>query len=238
MPVSAPPEHLLLIPGLLLDADLWRAQVADLGGRVTCSVPAAHHAADTLPAMAAAILAGAPDRFALAGMSMGGVVAQEIMVQAPGRVSHLALLNTTSRADTPKQREHRDRLLRQSQHGRFTGISRHAFHQWVHPDHAHDAALYERIAAMTRSVGREVFVRQQTAMLDRPDYRAGLSAIRCPALVVGGEDDTVTPPDLARETAAAIPGARLLILPRCGHLSPVERPGEVTAALAGLLGLE
>ena len=237
MPVSAPPEHLLLIPGLLLDADLWRAQTEALGGRIPCRVPDVHQAFDSLPAMAAAILAEAPVRFALAGMSMGGVVAQEIMVQAPDRVSHLALFNTTSRADSPAQREHRERLLRQSQHGRFTGISRHAFHQWVHPDHAHDAALYEWIAAMTRAVGREVFVRQQTAMLGRADYRATLGSIRCPALVVGGADDTVTPPKLAEETATAIPDARLLILPRCGHLSPVERPEEVTAALVQVLGI-
>jgi pimeloyl-ACP methyl ester carboxylesterase len=230
-------KTLILVPGLLLTADLWRDQVAALSGRVARIVPEAQTRHDSLAAIAGAILAEAPDRFALAGMSMGGVVAQEIVRQAPERVSHLALIDTTSRPDTDAQRSHRERLLRQTAHGRFTGISRHAFHQWVHPAHADDTALYDRVAAMTRSVGRDAFIRQQTAMLGRPDYRPVLPGLRCPALVLCGADDKVTPPALARETATAIPGADLELIDRSGHLAPLEQPVAVTAALERLLAL-
>jgi pimeloyl-ACP methyl ester carboxylesterase len=222
----------------LLGADLWRDQIAGLNDKFDRRVTDAQTQHDSLEGIAEAILATAPPVFALAGMSMGGVVAQEIVRQAPDRVTHLTLIDTTARPDTDKQRAHRAALIRQSAHGRFTGISRHAFTQWVHPERAHDFALYERIAAMTRQVGREAFVRQQTAMLNRRDYRPALAAIRCPLAVICGREDRVTPPDLAEEITTATAAASLTILERCGHLAPVEQPEAVTAIIGRLVGGE
>lgn len=226
---------LLLIPGLLLSADLWAHQVAGLADLCRPRVTTQQTSHDSIPAMAAAILAEAPPRFALAGMSMGGYVALEIMARAPARVTRLALVDTSARSDTPEGREQRMALIRQSRFGRFTGLSRLTFGQWVHPDHARDAALFARVKAMTTALGREVFVRQQTAAAGRADYRSRLSSIACPTLVVCGREDRVTPLPQAEEMAAAIPRARLVVIERCGHLSPLEQPAAVTDAMRAWL---
>ncbi len=222
---------LLLIPGLLLTADLWAHPLAHLADVAAVTVTGEQRELDSMPAIAAAILARAPARFAMAGLSMGGYVALEIMRQAPERVTRLALLDTSARADTPEQMARRRGLIELAQKGRFKGVTPRLLPVLVHPDRRNDRPLLERIVKMAGEVGREGFLRQQRAIMNRADSRADLFDVRCPTLVLCGRQDDVTPPEVAAEMASAIDGARYVLLEHCGHLSPMERPEAVTAAL-------
>lgn len=231
---SPDPPALLLLPGLLCDARLWRDQVAALGAGVRCVV-ADLGQDDSLRAMAARAIAavGAP-RFALCGLSMGGYVALEVMRQAPDRVTRLALLDTSARPDTPEQARRRHGLIALAGTGRFRGVTPRLLPLLLHPRHV-EGPLAAEVAAMAERVGREAFLRQQAAILGRPDSRPDLPGIAVPTLVAAGEADALTPPCLAREMAAAIPGARLALLPGCGHLPPMEDPSATTALLRAWL---
>jgi pimeloyl-ACP methyl ester carboxylesterase len=221
---------LLLLPGLLNDAALWRHQIADLADVATAIVgDLTRH--DSIAAMATAMLAEAPDSFSLAGLSMGGYVAQEILRQAPHRVLRLALLDTNARADTDEQRARRRGLLELAGKGHFKGVTPRLLPQLLHPAHLTDAALTETVMQMAERVGPDAFLRQQTAIMGRPDGRADLARIACPALVLCGKQDLLTPPELHEEMAAAIPGASLVMIDDCGHLSALEQPERVSAAL-------
>lgn len=220
---------LLLLPGLLCDARLWRDQVAAFESSLRCVVVDLGQD-DSLPAMAArAIAAAAASRFALCGLSMGGYVAFEVMRQAPGRVTRLALFDTSARPDAPDQARRRRGLVALAQAGRFRGVTPRLLPQLLHRRHL-GGPLAAEVAAMAERVGREAFLRQQLAILGRPDSRPDLPGIAVPTLVAAGEADELTPPFLAKEMAAAIPGARLALLPGCGHLPPMEDP-RATAAL-------
>ncbi|MFC3027423.1 MULTISPECIES: alpha/beta fold hydrolase [Roseomonadaceae] len=222
---------LLLLPGLLCDARLWRDQVAALGGTLPCQV-ADLTRDDTLPAMAARALALVPEGspIALVGLSMGGYVALEAMRQAPHRIARLALMDTSARPDTPQQARRRRGLLALSQSGQFRGVTPRLLPQLLHPDRL-EGPLGEEVRQMAERVGRDAFARQQRAILARPDSRPDLPGLRVPTLVAVGEADLLTPPDLAAEMAALIPGAVLRILPGCAHLPPMEDPATVTALL-------
>lgn len=230
---DAPP--LLLLPGLLCDARLWRDQVAALSAQRRCVV-ADLTLDDSLEAMAArAIAAAGASRFALCGLSMGGYVALEVMRQAaPGQVTRLALLDTSARPDTPEQARRRRGLMALTRTGQFRGVTPRLLPQLVHPRHL-DGPVGAEVTAMAGRVGRDAFLRQQQAILDRPDSRPDLARIAVPTLVAVGEEDVLTPPALSEEMAAAIPGARLAVLPGCGHLPPMEDPRATTALLAGWL---
>jgi pimeloyl-ACP methyl ester carboxylesterase len=226
---------LLLIPGLLLTADLWAEQIAGLGGIAAITVTTAQSEHDSLAAIAAAILAQSPARFALAGLSLGGYVALEIMRQAPGRVARLALLDTSARPDAPEQMARRRGLIELASKGRFKGVTPRLLPLLVHPDRRGDHPLLNRIVKMAGAVGRDGFIRQQQAIMGRPDSRPALAAIRCPTLVLCGDADQLTPPELAREMADGIGGAELVIVERAGHLSPMEQPEAVTHAMRAWL---
>lgn len=221
---------LILLPGLLNDADLWAHQAATLGDVVRVMVPDLTRD-DDLKAMAGRVLAAAPRRFALAGLSMGGYVAQEIMRQAPDRVERLALVDTAARADLPEQRERRLGLIELARSGRFDEIMPHLLPILVHPDRVGDAALSGRVVAMARRVGPEAFIRQQTAIMGRPDGRDDLKKIGCPAVVVVGRQDALTPPKVAEEMATNLRHGRLVVIEDCGHLAPIEQPVAVSAVL-------
>jgi pimeloyl-ACP methyl ester carboxylesterase len=222
---------LILLPGLLDDARLWRHQVENLADLAEIAV-ADLVGPDSMAGMAERVLAMRPGPFALAGISMGGYVAFEIMRRAPERVSRLALLDTSARADSPEQTARRRGLIELAQKGRFLGVTPRLLPQLVHPDHVRDHGIANTIVQMARSIGREGFLTQQRAIMGRPDSRPDLGRIRCPTLVLGGRQDAVTPPEVMEEIAAGIAGAKLLLLERCGHLSPLEQPEAVTAALA------
>lgn len=235
--VQKPPmpenQPLLLLPGLLCDARLWAAQaeaLADIARPVIADLTGQ----DSLPAMAEAVLATAPARFALAGLSMGGYLALEIMRRAPGRVSRLALFDTSARADTPEQARRRRGLIALTRSGKFKGVTPRLLPQLVHPRHQ-EGAVGRVVMEMAAEVGREAFLRQMSAILARPDSRPDLPGLHLPTLVAVGAEDLTTPPELAEEIAALIPGARLARLPDCGHLPPLEDPAATTALLRAWL---
>ncbi len=221
---------LLLLPGLLCDRALWAAQLDGLADIADMTVGDLTQA-DTVQEMARGALAKAPPRFALAGLSMGGYVSFEIMRQAPDRVIRLALLDTSARPDTLERIKQRKELITMCDKGEFVGVTPRLLPSWVHPERMKDKAFVEAVTSMTRRVGREAFVRQQTAIMNRPDSRPDLPNIACPTLVLCGHEDQATPPDLHREIAADIPNARLAIIKECGHLSTMERPDEVNREL-------
>lgn len=233
---TAPPA-LVLLPGLLCDQALWAPQIAAFAARLPILVGDLTQD-DSVADMARRVLAEAPPRFALAGLSMGGYVAQEILRQAPERVDRLALLDTSARADSDEQRRRRIGLLALARSGKFKGVTPRLLPLLLHPDRLDEAALTDTVMAMAERVGRDAFQRQQTAILGRPDGRADLARIACPTLVICGRQDALTPPDLAEELATGIPGAQLALLERCGHLSTLEQPGPVTGLLGRWLGLD
>lgn len=223
-------QPLFLLPGLLCDEALWAHQVRNLSDVADCTV-ADLTQADSMDALANSVLAQAPDRFALAGLSMGGYVAFEILRQAPERVTRLCLVDSSARPDTVEQRQRREAMLKLARIGKFRGMSPRLLSTQVHPDHVAVPEIGGVVLAMTERVGRDAFCRQQAAILSRPDSRPGLAAIRVPTLVIVGADDGQTPPDRSEEIAAAVPGASLHVLPRCGHLAPLEQPERVTGLM-------
>ncbi len=225
---------LILLPGLLCTADLWRHQTDGLSDIADIRV-ADLTRRDDIAAMAEDVLAEAPPRFALAGLSMGGYVAQEIMRRAAWRVDRLALLNTTPAADTEEATRRRRLFIALARDDRFGEATAQTLDLLIAESRRGDADLVATFERMARTVGRDGFVRQQTAIMGRPDGTADLARIACPTLIVAGRQDTLTPPAVHEAMAAAIPGARLEIIEDCGHLSTLERPREVSAAMRGWL---
>ncbi len=225
-------EPLILVPGLLCDERLFAPQLPALAARTAVSV-AQTRLDDSLGAMAERLLAAAPERFALAGLSMGGYVCFEVVRRAPDRVTRLALLDTQARADTTEAAQRRRDLVALAERGEFLGVAPRLLPLFLHPDHLE--RLGPVVTAMAAAVGKEAFLRQQRAILERPDSRPLLASIRCPTLVLCGRQDRLTPPSLHEEMAAAIPEATLVVLPNCGHLAPLERPEAVTAQLLAWL---
>jgi len=218
---------LILLPGLLCDAALWKPQMETLKDCAECMVPDLTQQ-DSMAAMAQAVLARAPQRFALAGLSLGGYVAFEIMREAPERVMRLCLLDTWARPDTPELTQRRQTLLKMAREGNFKGVTALLLPHFIHASRIEDAELTGIILGMAERVGPEAFVRQETAMINRPDSRPLLPLIRCPVQVIGGRQDVLTPPEMMSEMADAIPGARLDILQDCGHLTTLEKPEQVS----------
>lgn len=226
----AEPMPLVLVPGLLCTERLFRPQAEALAGRAAVSV-ADTTAFDNVGDAAAALLAAAPPRFALGGLSMGGYVCFEVLRRAPERVVGLALMDTSARPDGAEQVARRKDLIALARRGRFKGVTSQLLPMLIHPDRLADAELTGAIFAMAEAVGRDAFIRQQTAIMARPDSRPDLPGIACPTLVVVGADDRITPPAIAEEMAGAIPGARLAPIAQCGHVSTLEQPAAVNAAL-------
>lgn len=223
-------KDLILLPGLLNDARLWQAQAADLADQARVTViPTYTHG--SVAELADAVLEQAPPRFCLAGLSMGGYVSMEILRRAPERVERVALVSTTARPDLPEQTERRRALMDLVAGGKLDRILPTVLASMV-PDYHAQGPVADLFHAMAQAVGVEGFLRQQDAIIGRVDSRPSLAGIRCPALVVVGRDDTLTPPDRAEEMAALIPGAKLVKISRCGHLSAIEQPQAVSAALS------
>ena len=221
---------IVLVPGLACSARLYHDQIPVLWpfGPVTI---ADHRRGDTIAAIAQRILVSAPPRFALAGLSMGGYIALEIVRQARERVAKLALLDTAATPETPQQTAAREPRIALAESGRFAQVHDETFPLMVHRHRQSDAGLKRVFVLMGEETGPEAYVRQQHAIIARTDMRPSLAAISCPTLIVVGDADQLTPPAAAREIAAGIPGARLVVIPDCGHLSTLERPQAVNAAL-------
>ena len=221
---------ILLIPGLGGSPRLFAPIVPALWrfGPVTV----ANHIRDNnIGVIARRILAEAPPRFALAGHSMGGYIAFEIMRQAPDRVAKLALINTQARADTPEAAERRRAQIAAVEAGGFSNGIEAMYPGFVHPSRRDDAALRKLVHDIADDVGPDAFVRQLVAVMGRPDSRPTLAFIRCPTLVLTGDEDNTIPNSLSTEMANGIPGAKLTVIPHCGHLPQVEQPQATADAL-------
>lgn len=221
---------LALCPGLLLDERLWRHQLPALADIADCRVPD-FSTQESIAAMARDVLKLMPRHFALAGLSMGGYVALEVVAQAPERVTHLALLDTRAVTDTPEEAARRRALMELSQKGQFKGVTPKLLPLLLHPVHLKNQALTRLVMDMAESLGREAFVRQQKALLNRADRARLLPTIVQPTLVLCGRQDALTPLPLSQAMARAIPAARLVVVEDSGHLTPLEQPEAVNRAL-------
>jgi pimeloyl-ACP methyl ester carboxylesterase len=230
MPVNSDSLPILLVPGLNCSPRLYAAQIPALW-RLGPVIVADHRRGETMAEIARTILAAAPARFRLAGLSMGGYIAFEIMRQAPARVARLALLDTSARPETPEQTERRKMRMALAEAGRFREVNDDLWPLLVDPSRRSDAALRADIDRMAEETGAEAFVRQQRAIIGRADSRPTLGAIDCPTLMIVGESDQLTPPAHAEEIAKGIAGAKLVKLAGCGHMSTMEQPEAVTGLL-------
>ena len=223
---------LVLIPGLLCDHALWAPQVQAMSDVAECWV-SPPPSENTMRGMAQAVLRDAPfDCFALAGLSMGGYVCMEIMRRAPERVSGLALLDTRAAADAPDETQRRRDLVRLAGKARnFQPVTRLMLPLLMHPSRQEDAALVQVVTDMAERVGIGTYVRQQQAIIARPDSRDALRRVRVPTLVLCGRQDAMTNLAQHEEMAGLTPGAELVVIEDCGHISTLERPNEVTVAL-------
>jgi pimeloyl-ACP methyl ester carboxylesterase len=223
-------KTICLLAGLLCDKEVWQAQVQELRKHYDVCV-ASFGKFDSIPAMAAHVLERAPSRFSLAGHSMGGRVALEVYRQAPHRVERLALLDTGYHPAAAHENESRGSLVRKAQAEGIGAIAE----TWALPMIADcnraKAELVGRVLAMVRRMSGEIYARQTLALLTRPDATPVLASIRCPTLILCGKQDTWSRPERHEAMAAAIPHARLRLIDNCGHMSPMEKPAEVLAAL-------
>jgi len=226
-------QQLILVPGLLNDAALWQDQIETLSDTYDVAVADISHGT-SLPELAEAVLSIANNQFALAGFSLGGIVALQIMRQVPERVLHLALLNTTMLPDDDAQIAQRAFLAKQARgQNRFHGFGTKIAATHLSPSNTGRTDYVEKVRGMAKRLGREVFLRQ--ILMERPDNRDVLARITCPTLVICGEHDTVTPPDVHHQMAVTIEHSVLKILPNAGHLTPIEQPQMVNEALQHLL---
>jgi pimeloyl-ACP methyl ester carboxylesterase len=225
---------ILLVPGLACSPRIFAPVIPALWrfGPVTV---ANHIRDDNMGAIARRILAEAPPRFALAGHSMGGYIAFEIMRQAPERVAKLALMNTQARPDTPESTARRRAQMARAKAGEFPAILDELFGTFVHPSRRDNAELRQLVHDMGDDIGVDAFIRQQTAVIGRPDSRPALAWIKCPTLVLSSDEDNTIPNSLSTEMAGGIPGAKLIIIPHCGHLTPPEQPQATAEALVAWL---
>lgn len=224
---------LLFLPGLLCDARLWRDQATALDD-IADPLIADMTADDSMEAMASRILQTAPERFALAALSMGGYVAFEILRQAPQRVTRLALIDTSAAPDSPKRAAARRMALASVKAGRFLGVTNRLLPQLIHERNL-NTDIGREVQAMAQRVGVEAYARQQNAILNRPDFRPVLPTIAIPTLIGVGDSDVLTPPRDAEQMHAAIAGARLHVFQECGHLPPMEAPRETSEVLRAWL---
>lgn len=223
-------ESLILVPGLLCDRLLWVHQTTYLAEIAALRV-ADTLSDDSIAGMAERLLSDAPERFALAGLSMGGYVAFEVMRRAPERVTRLALLDTTAAPDDPEKTRIRKGLISLAEKGKFKGVTPRLLPMLIHQDRLDDAVLCGAVTEMAGRVGKDCFIAQQKAIMGRADSRNSQREIAVSTLVLCGRQDALTPLDAHEEMAAAIPDARLCVIEECGHLSTMERPHAVTVLM-------
>ena len=228
--VTREPTPIVFLHGLFDDREMWARQAEHLTDTAApLAIDLTEH--DTMSAYAELVLDTAPESFALAGFSMGGYVALEILRRAPERVSQLALIDTSARGDTEEQTTERRRRIGLAQAGRYEALVDESLPMAVHPSRVGDAPLMTALRDMALRIGADAFVRQLKAIMSRPDSRDCLGQIRCPTLVICGRQDTVTPPELSHEIGEGIPGARVVLVDECNHYAPMERPYAVSALL-------
>jgi pimeloyl-ACP methyl ester carboxylesterase len=221
---------LVFLPGLLEDATAFEHQAERLRRIAPCTV-ADLTRSDTIAGLARSAIEQAPaGRFAIAGHSMGGYVALEILRQAPARIERVALLNTHARPDTPESTENRRRLMALAEKD-FPAVIAALMPRLMTEAHLGDDHLTGIITGMALVVGKEAFARQERAIIGRIDSRPHLGKVGCPALVVAARSDILMPVEILEEMASAIPGARLEVIEDCGHMASLEQPERVADLL-------
>ncbi|WP_421904790.1 alpha/beta fold hydrolase [Mameliella sp.] len=225
---------LVLLPGMMCDARLFAPQIAALSGRrtVQCAPIGAH---DTMSDLAAEVLAHAPPRFALAGLSMGGIVAMEVLRQAPDRVVGLALLDTNPKAELEEVRARRVPQMDKVREGRLDAVMRDEMKPNYLTDGPHRSEILDLCMDMALSLGAKVFLNQSRALAGRPDQQETLGAYDGPALVLCGRDDALCPVARHELMHDLIAGSALRVIENAGHLPTLEQPEETGAALAAWL---
>jgi pimeloyl-ACP methyl ester carboxylesterase len=223
---------LVLLPGMMCDARLFEPQIRELSGATEILVGDITRQ-DTMAALAAAVLAEAPfERFALAGLSMGGIVAMNMLARSPERIAGLALLDTNHLAETPERQALRQPQIARARRGDLaTVLVEEMKPHYFGPAQKGNRSLLDLVLRMGLELGPEVFERQSLALKDRPDASDTLSRYRGPVLLLCGEHDRLCPPDRHRDMARLMSQARLVTVPDSGHLSTLEAPDAVTAAL-------
>ena len=229
------PPPIVFIPGLAADAAMWTAQRDALAATRAVHITDVHFRFATLPEMARALLAEYRGGLVLCGASMGGMLAFEVLRQAPQRVLGLALLGTSARPDTPEIAVLRANAFAMIEAGRYEDMIRGNVPFSFHASRLDEPALVEAYLDLLRRAGPEQLVRQNMAVAARPDSRPLLPTIRCPTLVLCGDADIVTTVEASREIARLVPDAEFGLIERCGHRLPMERPHEVNAGLLGWL---
>ena len=229
--------HVVFIPGLQCTADLFRDQLAHLSEGFDCRV-ADTTSDETIEAMAERLLAAAPERFSLVGLSMGGYVAFETLARATGRVERLVLIDTSARADREEQKSARRQIMAIAERDGPRAAVDAVYDRIVAPGNQNDGVLRARIDAMADEIGLQTYLNQQTAIMERRDVREELVRVRTPTLIVVGEEDALTPPKLSEEMRELIPNARLEHVPRCGHMATMEQPAIVNGLLERFLSAQ
>lgn len=222
--------NVVFLPGLMDDHSMWARQIDGLSDVANClALDLVDH--DDVSESAEWVLKQSPEKFALVGFSMGGYVAFEILRRAPDRITKLALVSTSARADTPERRDERLAMISRAEEGDYGALVDELIPRVLHPENPELAFLISAIRDMALGIGPAAFVRQLNLIMSRPDSRDILSQVTCPSLVVCGLDDVVTPPEVSREMAEGIPGAELKLIDHCNHYSSMEQPEIVNSAL-------
>lgn len=227
---------LVLLPGLLCDHALWQHQIKALEGDINVIV-ADLTGHESIPDLAKAVLSMAPERFALAGLSMGGYVAMEVMRQDPARISQLALIDTSARPETDESRRKRRGLIELAKKGNFKGVTPRLLPTLISPSRLQDNVLTQIIMDMALRIGLDGFLKQQQAILSRVDSRPHLSLIDVPTVLICGAEDVRTPPEHAHEMSSHIKHSEVYIIEGAGHLAPLEQPTAVNKILKKWLGV-
>ena len=223
--------QLILLPGLASDAVMWRDQLAAIPARWNTHVTTVHSRHTSVPDMAAALLAEHEGELVLCGASMGGIVAMEAARQAPGRLRGLALLGTNARPETGDMHRLREAAIVLFEDGRSAELLRANIPLAFHADHVSEARLTQTYLDFVLAAGAQQLIQQNRAIMSRPDARTHLTKLSCPVLVLCGDSDQLTPPECSEEIAALIPQARLVMIPRCGHMLTMEQPARVNQLL-------
>ncbi len=227
-----PAKHIVLLPGMMCDERLWSQQIAAMSAPTEV---ADLSRADNFAEMAAQVLAKAPSEFAIAGLSMGGIAAFEIWRQAPERVTHLALLDTNPNPDAPDRKAMRFEQMAEAASGKLEKLVIESLKPlYLAEQNRDDESMLQTILDMALGLGPEVFRRQSLAVLNRDDSVPTLPTITCPTTVICGREDTICTPELHERMAEQIPGAKLVVIDNCGHMSSMEQPHIVTTELLRL----
>ncbi|WP_093132469.1 alpha/beta fold hydrolase [Variovorax sp. OK605] len=230
--------NLVLLPGLACDERIWQAQLPALPPAFSARVSDAQLHNDSIEGMAAAVLRDNDGPLVLCGASMGGMVAMEAARQAPERIAGLALLGTSARPETPDMFTLREGAIAYFERGEVRDVIEPNVYFAFHPTQAADPVMIERYLDIVLGAGAEQLIRQNRAVMRRPDARQHLPLLRAPVLLMCGDSDRLAAPECTREMAALLPRSETVWVAECGHMLTMEKPDQVNAALNAWLGRE